>query len=279
MSAGHEEHAHRPIWFYLVVATFLTILTAVEVGPLFELYNLPVEVLLVLSVVKFAVVVALFMHLWDDANVFSQVFVIPLLGAGAMVLVLTLLFWGIYPSPRQDSYPVAERHWTSYSQECTSWLRSSISNRWYCASPPIDADRLALYNAPKGGAGGGGLTLKATDLAKLSPVDAKAALISHGETLYGQNCVVCHQKNGAGIPGAFPPLAGSDYIDDPATHASVIVHGLNGKIMVNGTEYNGAMQPFGNLSDVDIAAIATYERNAWGNDLGVVTTEQVAAAR
>ncbi|MCB9680241.1 MAG: c-type cytochrome [Alphaproteobacteria bacterium] len=273
MSAHHEEHAHRPVWHYVLIAVFLGLLTLIELGPLFQWFNLPIEVLLVLSAVKFTVVVALFMHLWDDASVFSQIFSAPLLGAIAMVVVLMSLASSFFPSPRNDSAPIIERYWTNYSGECSSWVRSHVSNRWYCTSPPIDRERLAVYNAPAGGGAGSGPAIDTS---------SKESLAEAGKALYEANCVACHQVTGQGIPGAFPPIAGSDYEGylDPQSHARIIVKGLTGEITVKGTTYNGAMTPFGAmLSDAEIAAIATYERNAWGNDHGMVTPEQVAKAR
>lgn len=278
MSAEHGEHHHRPVWHYLVVAAVLTVLTVIEIGPLFEWFNIPIPGLIALSVVKFAIVVALFMHLWDDAPVYSQIFTIPLLGSILMVMVLMMLFNSYRPSPQEDSFPVQERLWSNYSGECSSWLRSHRSNLMYCASPPIDEARLAMY---EGGGDGGGAAAPKLDVAGLSGDDLKAELVSKGEALYGMHCVACHQKNGAGVPGAFPPLAGSDYegYRDPVKHAGIIINGLNGEIVVNGVTYNGAMTGFGQLSDAEIAAIATYERNSWGNDDGMVTPDQVASAR
>ena len=92
--------------------------------------------------------------------------------------------------------------------------------------------------------------------------------------------MACHQADGKGLPGSFPPLAGAgEYYGDPQNHARIIVHGLQGEIEVLGVKYNGAMPAQGNLSDYDIAAVATYVRNAWGNDDGIVTPEDVQAVR
>lgn len=276
---GHGEHAHRPVWHYLLIAAILTAITVFEIGPLFEWYNLPGALLIALSVVKFAIVVALFMHLYDDSRVFTAIFTLPLLGATAMVIVLMTLFWSWMPSPHKDVFPVEERHWINYSGQCSSWIRSSVSNRWYCSSPAIDPARMLAYTAPPPETAGTCASGIKLDLAGKSEADAKAALTEAGGKLYEANCLACHQATGMGVPGAFPPIAGSDYIADPAAHASIIVKGLSGPITVNGQAYNGAMPGFGALCDDEIAAIATYERNAWGNDLGLVTPKQVAAAR
>ena len=97
--------------------------------------------------------------------------------------------------------------------------------------------------------------------------------------IFSGTCAACHQEDGKGIPGTYPPLAASDYLPDAAGHAGIIVNGLSGEITVNGTKYNGAMAAFGALNDYNIAAVATYERNSWGNALGLVLPDDVKAVR
>lgn len=93
-----------------------------------------------------------------------------------------------------------------------------------------------------------------------------------GEKLYGTHCSTCHQANGMGLPPAFPALAGSPIATGPvADHLDIVLKGKPGTAML-------AYGP--QLSDEELAAIITYERNAWGNDVGdVVTPEDVKAAR
>ncbi|MDX1302698.1 cytochrome c oxidase subunit II [Photobacterium sp.] len=87
-------------------------------------------------------------------------------------------------------------------------------------------------------------------------------LMGLGEKTYLARCAMCHQPNGQGIPGAFPALAGVGVAADPGgqlEHISVVVHGRAGT----------AMQAFGpQLSLKELAAVITYERNAWGNNTG-----------
>ncbi|HNH14042.1 MAG TPA: cytochrome c oxidase subunit II [Rhodocyclaceae bacterium] len=99
-----------------------------------------------------------------------------------------------------------------------------------------------------------------------------AELVGHGEKVYAANCAVCHQANGAGVPPAFPPLDGSKLVAGPAgDHLNRVFNGRSGT----------AMQAFGpQLSDFDIAAVVTFERNSWSNRIGdVVQPAQVAALR
>ena len=88
------------------------------------------------------------------------------------------------------------------------------------------------------------------------------------------------RPNGAGLPGVFPPLAKSDYLAaDPKRAIDVVLHGLSGKVTVNGTEYNSVMPPMNQLNDDEIANILTYVLNSWGNQGGRVLTDDVQKVR
>jgi len=99
-----------------------------------------------------------------------------------------------------------------------------------------------------------------------------AELIARGEKVYAANCVACHQASGKGLPPAFPPLDGSKIATgDKKAHIDIVLGGRPGT----------AMAAFGKqLSDTDIAAVVTFERNAWGNKTGdMVQPAEVKAAR
>ena len=100
-------------------------------------------------------------------------------------------------------------------------------------------------------------------------------LKSRGEKVFAQNCAACHQATGMGIPGTFPALSGSAVVTGPKeAQIDVVLHGIvkEGKPT--------AMQPFKQLSDVDIAAVITYTRNAWSNKVGdTVAPAEVKAGR
>jgi mono/diheme cytochrome c family protein len=97
------------------------------------------------------------------------------------------------------------------------------------------------------------------------------ALAQSGQALYGQHCATCHQANGQGLPGTFPPLAGHvpeilakkegrTYLLD------LVLFGLQGQIRVKGQTYNGAMPAWGpQLKDAEVAAILNYVAQAFGN--------------
>jgi nitrite reductase (NO-forming) len=114
---------------------------------------------------------------------------------------------------------------------------------------------------------------------------AKGALtvedqINAGKVLFTGTCSVCHQANGEGLPGVFPPLAKSDFIAaDPKRPVEILLHGLSGKVTVNGKEYDSVMPPMTQLNDDEIANILTFVLNSWGNPGGRITVEDVAKAR
>ena len=269
-----EEHVHRSAWFYVAIGVLLTLATLIEVAPLFEVVNIPPIGLLILTAFKFFLVVAFFMHLWDDAPIYSQLFYIPMVGAVLMVSVLMLLFHTFNPKPGEDAFAVQERYVANYRGECNSWLLSHRSNRWYCASPPIAVSRMVRVG-PVGPAWG---TFPGI-LEDMDEEEQFAALYDFGEKIYRAECASCHQADGTGT-GGYPPIAGSDFLGTPEFHASIIIHGIDQPITVLGVEYpGGAMPPFSQLDDLEVAAVATYERNAWGNEEGIVLPEHAQRAR
>lgn len=101
-----------------------------------------------------------------------------------------------------------------------------------------------------------------------------------GAALYGQHCQACHQANGQGLAGAFPPLAGSDFLlADPERAIDIVVNGLNGPIRVNNVDYSGVMPAMSYLTDAEVAAILTHALNSWGNDGGTIAAAQVTSFR
>lgn len=112
-----------------------------------------------------------------------------------------------------------------------------------------------------------------------TPVVQTQAL-EKGKTIYGQYCLACHQGDGNGVAGAFPPLTQTKWVaGDKATLIPVILNGMQGPITVKGEEYNNAMPAHGFLSDEEIAAVLTYVRQSFGNDYPEITTEDVAEVR
>ena len=142
-----------------------------------------------------------------------------------------------------------------------------------CPLPLTDTERVQL------GHGSGG---------KMSAADLKAA----GEKVYAANCAACHQANGEGLAGTFPPIAAGKPFAAPAAltkplqdrgffkdgkiiegspkeHMDIVLHGVPGT----------AMASWAHLSDEQLAGVITFERNSWGNHGGEVQPSDIAAAR
>lgn len=102
-----------------------------------------------------------------------------------------------------------------------------------------------------------------------------------GRKVYSANCASCHQANGGGTPGLFPPLAASDWVLAEGTDRlqRILFNGMIGPVKVSGAEYNGNMPAWNALSDQEIAAVISYIRNQWGNKGSEVTPEEIAAIR
>jgi len=120
---------------------------------------------------------------------------------------------------------------------------------------------------------------QATAAAKAGTL-TKENQIEAGRQLFTGTCSVCHQANGEGLAGVFPPLAKSDLIAaDPKRAIQILLHGLSGKVTVNGKDYNSVMPPMSQLNDDEVANIVTYVLNSWGNPGGRVAADEVAKVR
>lgn len=111
-------------------------------------------------------------------------------------------------------------------------------------------------------------------------VDAPAGPTDPAEQAYVAACGACHQGTGEGLAGAFPPLAGSEWVSgDPETMIRIVVAGLTGPITVKGQTYNSMMPPPPGLDDAKIAQILTFVRSNFGNKGSAIDTAQVSAVR
>jgi len=108
---------------------------------------------------------------------------------------------------------------------------------------------------------------------------SSAERIEFGRQTYAQNCLACHQAQGEGISGVFPPVAQSDYLNADVERAiGIVINGLSGQITVNGVNYNSAM-PAVSLSAEEVSNVLTYIYSQWGNSGAVITPAQVNAVR
>lgn len=128
-----------------------------------------------------------------------------------------------------------------------------------------------LYvQVPKGSAGFAG------DSRTVQPAPAEVS----GEALFGVQCAACHQANGQGVAGVFPPLVGSEWVTrDPETPVRILLWGINGEIVVGGERYEGNMPAFGHLTDEEIAKLVSYVRTSWENEASEVDAALVGEVR
>ena len=114
-----------------------------------------------------------------------------------------------------------------------------------------------------------------------APKPIEISLFDRGAKVYRNQCAQCHQADGNGVLGVYPPLVASDWVTGhPQVVSRILINGLNGPILVNGSNYNGNMPAFGPsglaLSDRDIAGVITYIRQEWGNSATEVTEATIA---
>jgi nitrite reductase (NO-forming) len=108
---------------------------------------------------------------------------------------------------------------------------------------------------------------------------AQSAAVEHGKEVYAKICTTCHQPDGRGMAGVFPPLAKSDFLMHDSERAiRVLIEGLQGPITVNGQQFNGVMPNF-SLTDTEIASVLSYVRTNFGNTGSAVTPADVQRVR
>jgi len=166
------------------------------------------------------------------------------------------------PSRAETPAPIPTWAWV-VTLVVVAWGMFYAAREWY---PPPEFARSPTYAAWLGGATGA--------LAAPEPADA-------GATLYRTTCANCHQQNGQGVPGAFPPLVSDPVVTaaDPTGHIAVVLFGLSGK-RISGVSYQGQMPAWGSqLSDVEVAQIVSHERASWGNSAPTTSPAVVAAVR
>ncbi len=103
-----------------------------------------------------------------------------------------------------------------------------------------------------------------------------------GEQVFAR-CIACHQATGQGLPGAFPPLSGSEWVTGPVDKPiAIVLHGMQGPITVAGATYNSLMMAYGTgapMTDEEVANVLTYVRASFGNNASAVSVEDVARVR
>lgn len=147
--------------------------------------------------------------------------------------------------------------------------------------PPSQLLSIPVASVISGNAGGAGVPPNAGAAATPAVAGAYHFDPAKGASLYAANCAGCHQPNGQGLPGVFPPLRGDpDVLNaDPTRQIEAVLDGEHGQ-SVGGTAYSGMMPPFADsLTNEEIADIINHERSSWGNHSKQVTAGEVKALR
>jgi nitrite reductase (NO-forming) len=125
----------------------------------------------------------------------------------------------------------------------------------------------------------GGAVQSVSEKPPVITAQSPAERVKFGERVFSANCIACHQPTGVGIPGVFPPLAGSDFLNaDKKRAIGVVSNGLEGQVTVNGQKFANVMPKLG-LSDEDIANVLSFVYDSWGNSKQQVTPQEVRAVR
>ncbi len=119
----------------------------------------------------------------------------------------------------------------------------------------------------------------ANEVAGKQPVQ-KAGKEHPGSAVYKKYCLVCHQANGSGVPGMFPPVRQGSWMGrDPKELVHIITKGLSGKVEVDGKIYKSLMPAQAQLTDEEIADVLTYLRSEFGNSYDAIDVELVKKIR
>lgn len=118
-------------------------------------------------------------------------------------------------------------------------------------------------------------------MADLAPKAGAKSGVADGAQIFAAQCAACHQASGAGLPGVFPPLAGSEWVNGKdVVLAQILLHGISGDLTVKGAVYKGQMPSFQDkLNDAEIAAVLTHIRSNFGNASAKVDAALVKAQR
>jgi mono/diheme cytochrome c family protein len=108
--------------------------------------------------------------------------------------------------------------------------------------------------------------------------DRLAESVKRGESIYQANCMSCHMTEGEGLEGVFPPLANTGRLSDNARLVQIVVNGLQGRLTVNGKEYDSEMFPI-SLNNKEIADVLNYVRNSWKNKATIIEEDDVRKLR
>ncbi|WP_424952858.1 c-type cytochrome [Deinococcus sp.] len=209
--------------------------------------------------------------------------IFPVLALVVFSVVLSLTHRAAAPSGAPGQTSMSSQT-TAQSGGNTSGMGLGSSSGTGTAGNPSSTTAMAGSGAPTGMAAGGSGAAATPGAAPTGAQGVQPTAVqvkADGAQVYSGNCASCHGPVGAGVAGAFPPLAGNKAILGSEKYVSdVLLYGLQGQINVAGQPYNGVMPAWAAvLSDAQIAAVLTHIRSSWGNSAPAVTAATVKTER
>ena len=308
---AHGKHSGTGI--YITVAIILAVITYIEYAivefpPTWMSSGWVLFWVILMSIVKFWMVIWFFMHLRDDPKIYTGFFSSGIvIGVGTFVVLIAMFILprAVAPVMMDDVLvaDVAHAPHDALSDELRALIESDGATRSQAArsQTPRPRDGSLVVTPPAARTNGFALRSDEVDVTPAETIDdaveaeveadeplvAEAPVVVEFDTELGAStyasCVGCHQPNGAGIPGVFPPLAGhaADLYRAEGGRPyliGVMLYGLQGQIVVDGATYNGVMPAFAQLNDDAIAAVLNHIVTEWGNAERLDTFDAFTAA-
>ncbi|TVR85236.1 MAG: hypothetical protein EA416_17160 [Trueperaceae bacterium] len=309
---AHGKHSGTGL--YITVAIILAVITYIEYAivefpPTWMSSGWVLFWVILMSIVKFWMVIWFFMHLRDDPKIYTGFFSSGIvIGVGTFVVLIAMFILPRAVAPvMMDDVMVADvahvPDAAALSDELRALIESDGATRPQAArsQTPRPRDGSLAVTPPAARTEGFALRTDEVDVTPAETIDdaveaeveadeplvAEAPVVVEFDTELGTStylaCAGCHQASGAGIPGAFPPLAGhaADLYQAEGGRPyliGVMLYGLQGQIVVDGATYNGLMPAFPHYDDDAIAAVLNHIVTEWGNAERLDTFDAFTAA-
>lgn len=258
----HDHDAHSP-QHYVKIYGILLVLLAIsiagpEISPHLGAAGLWVMLFTAFGIafVKAWLVIKHFMHLTVEKPIVWYILI-------TCLVFIVLFFAGVAPDVKNHE----GTNWVNYAAKAE--IERALAEH-AAAQIEVDPDAEPVEPTPAPVVAAVEKPKTFADMA--SDAQKKSWLMKRGAEVYTEaDCIICHRSNGAGH-GPYPPLVGqAEHMGDCTTTKNIITQGMAQPIEIAGVVYDLPMPPTTGLSAEDVAAVATYVRNAWGNDYGVCT--------
>lgn len=274
-TAHHQEHEgeHHSASHYVKIWAILLVLLIISIiGPEIGITWVTLITAFGIAFVKAGLVVKHFMHLTIEKPIVWYILI-------TCLVFLILFFAGVSPDVMKHD----GSNWSNVAAKAEVERRLAEHAAVEAGEQvPVDGSEdgkaVALDGEPSG-------ELDEISYADVDTDEQRVSwLMKRGEEVYltggaeapSTACVACHRENGTGLEGYYPTLVGQkDHMGDCATTANIIRNGMSEPIEVDGVTYTRPMPPSIGLADIEVAAVATFVRNSWGNEFGICTPDDI----